>query len=204
MKRVTLAFLVLLVLAGCAPGETVEKKEIPADAAVATFAGGCFWCMEAGFEAQDGVYEVISGYTGGHVDDPSYEEVSAGTTGHYEAVQVYYDPSRISYEKLLEAFWIQIDPTDAGGQFADRGTQYRTAIFYQNEEEKAAAQKSIDEVAKKFDKPIATQLLPAQRFWPAEEYHQDYYLKQQARYKTYEKLSGREAQIRENEERFGT
>lgn len=167
----------------------------------AIFAGGCFWCMESGFEAQPGVIEVISGYTGGEVASPTYEEVSTGTTGHYEAVKVHYNPQEITYEQLLEGFWIQIDPTDDGGQFSDRGPQYKTAIFYGNEEEKRLAEQSKQDIATLFDDPIVTEILPAQPFYDAEEYHQDYYKKQQLQYKAYESLSGRKSFVEENKER---
>jgi peptide methionine sulfoxide reductase msrA/msrB len=160
----------------------------------AIFAGGCFWCMVPPFEKLTGVKEVISGYTGGHQDNPTYEEVSAGGTGHLEAVQVVYDPAKISYTRLLEVFWMQIDPTDASGQFVDRGSQYRTAIFYSNDEEKALAEKSRQELqaSGKFSKPIVTPILPASRFWPAEQYHQDFYRKDPGHYYAYRSGSGRE------------
>ncbi len=160
----------------------------------ATLAGGCFWCMETPFEKMDGVSEVISGYTGGHKENPTYEEVSAGRTGHLEAVQITYDPGKITYEKLLDIFWRQIDPTDAGGQFVDRGAQYRSAIFYHSPEQKELALKSRDALQRsgKFRKPIATEILPAAMFYPAEEYHQDYYKKNPVRYKFYRFNSGRD------------
>jgi peptide methionine sulfoxide reductase msrA/msrB len=160
----------------------------------AVFAGGCFWCMEHPFEKIDGVKEVISGYTGGQKENPTYKEVSAGTTGHAEAVEVTYDPLRVSYEELLEVFWRQIDPTDAGGQFADRGTQYRTSIFYFTEEQKSLAEKSKEELAKsgRFSKPLVTEVLPAGKFYRAEDYHQDYYRKNPIRYKIYRYGSGRD------------
>jgi peptide methionine sulfoxide reductase msrA/msrB len=160
----------------------------------ATFAGGCFWCMETPFEKLAGVKEVISGYTGGKKENPTYEEVSAGTTGHVESIQVIYDPSKITYAKLLDVFWRQINPTDAGGQFADRGSQYRSIIFYQNDEQKKLAEKSKEELQKsgRFQKPIVTEILPASRFYPAEEYHQDYYKKNPVNYKRYRYGSGRE------------
>jgi peptide methionine sulfoxide reductase msrA/msrB len=162
--------------------------------ATATFAGGCFWCMESPFEKLEGVKEVISGYTGGKKENPTYEEVSAGTTGHAEAIQITYDPAKITYAKLLDVFWRQIDPTDAGGQFADRGTQYRSAIFYHDDEQKKLAEKSREELQKsgRFQKPIATEIVPASRFYPAEEYHQDYYKKNSVNYKRYRNGSGRE------------
>lgn len=165
----------------------------------AILAGGCFWCIEAPFEQIDGVIEVISGYTGGHKENPTYKEVSSGQTGHYEAVQITYDPMKVTYQELLDVFWQQIDPTDPGGQFADRGTQYRTAIFYQNDEQKKIAEESKAALDRsgKFDKPLATEILPASTFYPAEDYHQDYYRKCPVRYKSYKKGSGREDYIKE-------
>ena len=174
---------------GSEPAQAVQDSE-----AVATFAGGCFWCMEPPFEKLDGVREAVSGYTGGNVENPSYEEVSAGGTGHVEAVQVYYDPSVISYETLLDVFWRQIDPTDDGGQFVDRGDQYLSAIFYQNEEQKKAAMESKEEIEQsgRFDQPIVTSIKEASTFYVAEEYHQDYYKENELRYKFYRKNSGRD------------
>lgn len=169
---------------------------------VATFAGGCFWCMEAGFEGNEGVLSAVAGYTGGEMQNPTYEQVSTGATGHYEAVQVYYDPDILSYDKLLDLFWLQINPTDSGGQFSDRGSQYKTAIFYHDEEQKKIAEQSIKKIAQKFDKPIVTKLLAAQEFYPAEEHHQDYYKKEKTSYNIYAKLSGRKDFIKENEERY--
>ena len=160
----------------------------------AIFAGGCFWCMEPPFEKLEGVKEVISGYTGGFKENPTYEEVSAGKTGHVESVQVIYDPAKISYEKLLDVFWRQIDPTDPGGQFVDRGTQYRSVIFYLTPEQKALAEKSREELqrSRRFNKQIVTEVLPAGKFYKAEEYHQDYYKKNPIRYKFYRFNSGRD------------
>lgn len=163
------------------------------DSRVATFAGGCFWCMEADFEKLPGVVKVISGYTGGHKVGPTYKEVSAGTTGHVEAVQVYYDPSKVTYEELLDFFWRHIDPTDSGGQFVDSGEQYRSAIFYHDEEQKRLAEKSKEALAKtgRFNKPIVTEILPFTRFYEAEDYHQDYYKEHSLKYKYYRYRSGR-------------
>jgi peptide methionine sulfoxide reductase msrA/msrB len=160
----------------------------------ATFAGGCFWCMEPPFEKLEGVKEVISGYTGGKKENPTYEEVSSGTTGHVESIQITYDPTKITYAKLLDVFWRQINPTDAGGQFADRGSQYRSIIFYHDDEQKKLAEKSKEELQKsgRFQKPIVTEIVPASRFYPAEEYHQDYYKKNPVNYKRYRNGSGRE------------
>ncbi|WP_047983089.1 peptide-methionine (S)-S-oxide reductase MsrA [Ornithinibacillus californiensis] len=166
----------------------------------ATFAGGCFWCMVKPFDQWDGVHSVISGYTGGQVENPTYEQVKTGTTGHYEAVEITFDPSIISYEEIVEVFWRQIDPTDAGGQFQDRGDQYRAAIFYHNEEQKEIAQASKMALAEsgKFSKPIVTQILPAVTFYPAEDYHQDFYKKSEKEYKEDRAKSGRDEFIAEN------
>jgi len=183
--------------------ETVMEKDNPEDLEgleTATFAGGCFWCMEAGFEEAEGVVEAVSGYTGGSTENPTYEEVCTGRTGHYEAVRVYYDPEKMSYSELLDVFWRNVNPTDPGGQFADRGPQYKTAIFYHSEEQRRLAEESkkmLDESGR-FTDPVATEILPVGPFYRAEEYHQDYYRKQAARYRIYEKLSGREGFIEEN------
>ena len=160
----------------------------------ATFAGGCFWCMEPPFEKLDGVKEVISGYTGGHKVNPTYEEVSSQATGHLESVEVVYDPSKVTYEKLLDLFWRQINPTDDGGQFVDRGPSYKSAIFYHTEEQKRlaeASKKRLDQSGR-FDRPIVTPIRPAGAFYRAEEYHQDYYKKNPIRYKFYRYNSGRD------------
>jgi len=162
--------------------------------ATAVFAGGCFWCTESDFEKVDGVIDAISGYTGGHVKNPSYNQVSAGGTGHLESVKVIYDPSKVSYEQLLDYFWRHVDPTDPGGQFVDRGSQYRSAIFYANETQKRLAEKSKQqlEASGKFNKPIVTEILPLGKFYPAEDYHQDYYKKNPIRYHYYRYGSGRD------------
>ncbi|HSV96018.1 MAG TPA: peptide-methionine (R)-S-oxide reductase MsrB [Spirochaetota bacterium] len=164
----------------------------------AIFAGGCFWCMVSPFEQMEGVKEVVSGYTGGELENPTYEDVTSGKSGHLEAVQIRFNPSKITYEKLLEIFWRQIDPTDSAGQFIDRGAQYRTAIFYHDAEQKRVAEKSRDELArsKRFGKPIVTEILPSIRFYPAEDYHQDYHKKNARRYKYYRHFSGRDLFIR--------
>ncbi len=160
----------------------------------ATFAGGCFWCMEPPFQKLKGVIKVISGYTGGTIPNPSYEQVCSGKTGHYEAIQVSYDPAVTSYEQLLDVFWRQIDPTDPNGQFVDQGSQYRTAIFYQNETQKKLAEQSKQklEASGRYDRPIKTSILPAAPFYQAEEYHQDYHRKAPVRYCAYRAHSGRE------------
>jgi peptide methionine sulfoxide reductase msrA/msrB len=160
----------------------------------ATFAGGCFWCMEASFEPLEGVEEAVSGYTGGQKKNPDYEEVSSGSTGHVEAVQITYDPAKISYGELLDVFWRQIDPTDPGGQFADRGSQYKTAVFYHTEEQKALAEASKRELEKsgRFAQPVVTEIQKAGPFYEAEAYHQGYYRQCPVRYGDYKKRSGRE------------
>ncbi|MDZ4661499.1 MAG: peptide-methionine (S)-S-oxide reductase MsrA [Pseudomonadota bacterium] len=160
----------------------------------ATFAGGCFWCMEPPFEKLDGVKEVISGYMGGPKLNPTYEEVSAGTTGHTEIVQISFDPKKVSYEKLLEIFWMNIDPTTLNSQFVDIGSQYRTAIFYHNDEQKKQATQSKEnkDKSQKFGKKIVTEITLATTFYRAEEYHQDYYKKNPIRYKYYRHNSGRD------------
>ncbi|MBP1912629.1 peptide-methionine (S)-S-oxide reductase MsrA [Thermococcus stetteri] len=160
---------------------------------MAVFAGNCFWCMEEAFERLPGVIEAVSGYTGGWVENPTYELVSTGETGHREAVKVIYDPSKISYERLLEVFWRNIDPTDPGGQFADRGDQYRTAIYYLTEEQRELAEESKRrlELSRILDKPIVTEILPAEEFYPAEDYHQGYYFRFETNYKHYKLYSGR-------------
>lgn len=165
---------------------------------VATFAGGCFWCLEEAFSDIEGVIEVLSGYSGGDVEYPTYEEVCEGNTGHREAIQVIYDSDIVSYEELLGVFWTNIDPTDPYGQFADKGEQYKTAIFYHSEDQKnlALKTKKLIEDAKIFKKPIATEILPFKNFYPAEDYHQEFYKKNPIRYCTYKYFSGRERFIK--------
>ena len=160
----------------------------------AVFAGGCFWCTESDFEKVDGVIEAISGYTGGRQANPTYRQVSGGGTGHIEAVKVVYDPDKITYEELLEVFWRHVDPTDAGGQFVDRGSQYRSAIFYANEQEQRLAEDSKKrlEATGHFDKPVVTDILALGPFYTAEDYHQDYYKKNPIRYRFYRSGSGRD------------
>lgn len=165
----------------------------------ATFAGGCFWCMEHPFDALPGVVSVTSGYTGGQKKDPTYQEVSAGGTGHAEAVQIVYDPSRITYGKLLDVFWVNIDPTTKDRQFCDRGNQYRSAIFYHSEEQRRAALQSKEalEKSKPFRGPIVTEIVAAGEFYPAEEYHQHYYKKNPIRYWYYRNGCGRDQRLKE-------
>jgi len=165
----------------------------------AYFAGGCFWCMEEAFEKVEGVLSATSGYMGGTVANPSYEEVSAGRTGHAESVEVIYDPSRVSYQKLLDAFWRNVDPITPNAQFCDHGSQYRAAIFYQTDEEKRASDifKQAIEQSKRFKEAIVTQIVPAAQFYPAEEYHQDFYKKNPVRYKFYKYNCGRAQRLEE-------
>jgi len=180
------AFLFLFIL----PMNLHAKTEY----ATATFAGGCFWCMEQPFEEIDGVMDVVSGYTGGKKANPTYQEVSSGGTGHMEAVQITYIPSKIDYKTLLDIFWRQVNPTDPGGQFVDRGDQYGTAIFYHSDEQKFLAEKSKHELetSGKFNKPIVTKIIKASHFYRAEDYHQDYHSKNPVRYKSYRNRSGRD------------
>ena len=205
MKTIVLlgsAILIGLVLSGFQHSKErkqnmtneIEKKINPKNVEKATFAGGCFWCTESDFEKIDGVLEVVSGYTGGDEENPTYEQVSYGRTGHYEAVQVLYDSEKITYSELLEVFWRHVDPTDAGGQFVDRGPQYRSAIFYHNEDQKAAAEQSREKMNKSgvFKRPIVTEIIPLKKFYMAEEYHQDYYKENPIRYKMYRAGSGRD------------
>ncbi|WP_226034751.1 peptide-methionine (R)-S-oxide reductase MsrB [Aquibacillus saliphilus] len=160
----------------------------------ATFAGGCFWCMVEPFDERPGIHGVVSGYTGGTTENPTYEEVCSNTTGHVEAVEITFDPNIFSYERLLDVFWRQIDPTDPNGQFNDRGESYQTAIFYHNQEQKEIAEKSKRQLEEsgKFNKPIVTEIVPSGTFYRAEENHQDYYKKQSFHYRLYKKGSGRE------------
>lgn len=163
----------------------------------AMFAGGCFWCMVTPFEELPGIHGIVSGYAGGTVENPTYEQVKTGTTGHYEVVQITYDPELFPYERLLDLFWPQIDPTDDGGQFQDRGTQYRTAVFYYTEEQRLAALASREQVASsgRFEQPVVTEILPAPVFYPAEDYHQDYHKKNPKHYKEDREQSGRDTFI---------
>jgi peptide methionine sulfoxide reductase msrA/msrB len=188
--------IILAILFGCTESAKPVKERVNMKTALkkATFAGGCFWCMEPPYENIEGVIEVISGYTGGHKKDPTYEEVSSDTTGHVESIQITYDPALVGYGELLDIFWRQINPTDTEGQFVDRGSSYLTAIFYHDEEQKRLAEKSREELEKsgRYDKPIVTRILPASKFYRAEEYHQDYDDKNPIRYKLYRFYSGRD------------
>jgi peptide-methionine (S)-S-oxide reductase len=177
-----------------------ESATMPKDGeAVATFAGGCFWCMEPPYDKLDGVLATISGYTGGSKVDPTYKEVSAGGTGHTEAVRITYDPSKVTYEQLLEVFWQNVDPLDAGGQFCDRGDQYRTGIFAHDDEQRRLAEASKQALvgSRRFEQPIVTEIVAAGAFYPAEDYHQDYYEKNPIRYKFYRWNCGRDQRLAE-------
>jgi len=192
-----LTFLLLAVSAGVGSAEPAGNHK------TATFAGGCFWCMEPPFDALDGVISTTSGYIGGHLQDPTYKQVSRGGTGHAEAVQIVYDPQRISYAELLDVFWRNIDPTMANGQFCDMGEQYRSEIFYHDDEQRRLASQSraaLEEL-RPFPEPVVTAISPATTFYPAEDYHQDYYLKNPVRYKFYRYGCGRDQRL---EQLWGT
>jgi len=194
--NITVIILVMVLTGYHQVTGKMEKKmqDKPQSTRAAYFAGGCFWCTEADFEKVDGVIEAISGYTGGNVANPTYKQVSEGGTGHVEAVKVVYHPAKVTYEELLEVFWMHVDPTDGEGQFVDRGSQYRSVIFYSNEEEHRLAEASKKRLAAsgRFDKPIVTDILPLGPFYPAEDYHQDYYKKNPIRYRYYRSRSGRD------------
>jgi peptide-methionine (S)-S-oxide reductase len=193
------AAAIALASAGALAQQDAPTMQAKDGQAVATFAGGCFWCMEPPYDDVDGVLSTTSGYTGGTKVDPTYQEVSAGGTGHTEAVQVTYDPSRVSYQELLEVFWRNVDPLDAGGQFCDRGDSYRTGIFVHDEEQRRLAEESkqrLDE-SERFAQPIVTEIADAGDFYPAEDYHQDYYEKNPVRYKFYRWNCGRDQRLAE-------
>lgn len=194
-----LAFALFISTSWMFSGVLQATDDNGGDTATAVFAGGCFWCMEPPFDKLDGVIATVSGYTGGHTEDPSYKQVSTNTTGHYEALEVTYDPNKIDYESLLEVFWRNVDPLDAHGQFCDKGESYRTAIFYNSEEQKKLAQASKQELidSERFEEEIVTQVLAAKKFYSAEEYHQDYYQKNPVRYKYYRFACGRDARLEE-------
>ena len=196
MRILSAALALAMALLASAPAGAEQQKENPV-LARATFAGGCFWCMEPPYDMLDGVLATTSGYIGGDKANPTYGEVSAGRTGHAEAVQITYDPRKVSYEKLLEVFWVNVDPTDAGGQFCDRGSQYRTGIFYHSDEQKRLAEASKASLAKSkpFKAPLVTGITQARTFYPAEEYHQDYHRKNPLRYKFYRTGCGRDARL---------
>ncbi len=185
--------------AGISAAEKGESSAAPETLEVATFAGGCFWCVESDFDGVPGVARTVSGYTGGHVDNPTYRQVSSETTGHREAVQIYFDPARVDYADLLEIFWRTIDPTDSGGQFCDRGESYTTAIFANTGEQRKLAQASKESLEKSgiLKRPVVTTIETAGSFYPAEDYHQDYYKKSPLRYKLYRFSCGRDSRLKD-------
>lgn len=202
-----LVTLSLLALAGCgtqspaqadnvAPKAAISPATSPGNLATAIFAGGCFWCMEKPFDEIPGVVATTSGYTGGTLTNPTYEQVGRGGTGHFEAVKITYDPVKVSYQKLLDTYWRQVDPFDAFGQFCDKGETYLPAIFYANDTEKKAAEAAREVLYARFKKPIVVQILPSKTFYDAEGYHQDYYQKNPLRYAYYRNGCGRDARLR--------
>lgn len=204
----SLLFLLCSTIAGCADptaqSSGAQAVSVSADtslegAATAIFAGGCFWCMEKPYDELPGVLSTTSGYTGGTVENPTYQQVSSGGTGHFESLKVVYDPEQVDYETLLDVFWVNVDPLDNRGQFCDKGGQYRSAIFYEGAEQEALAKASKEEVSEvlsdRFSQPIATEILPATTFYNAEAYHQDYYQKNPLRYKVYRAGCGRDNRL---------
>lgn len=207
--RITLLLLTAFFAVGCArsgPADGLSGEERIARAAdagvaldTAIFAGGCFWCMEPPFDETDGVLATTSGFTGGHVENPSYGDVTGGDTGHTEAVRIVYDPARVGYDTLLDVFWPNVDPLDVGGQFCDRGAHYRSGIFYRNSEQQrlADASKAALDESGRFTQPIVTEVTAATEFYEAEEYHQDYYRKNPIRYRVYRANCGRDGRLAE-------
>ncbi len=192
IKSLTIIFLTLGGIAYAA-----DRDSKGTETAKATFAGGCFWSVELLFDKVDGVLSTISGYTGGTKKNPTYEEVTTGTTGHAEAVQVTYDPKKVSYEKLVEVFWHNIDPLTPNGQFCDVGSQYRTALFYHDETQKRLAERSKKALQGRFKQSIVTEIVAASQFYPAEDYHQDFHLKNPVRYQLYRVGCGRDRRLEE-------
>ena len=202
--RLQLKVLMMVGVMMASIGATQAAEKIGKDnvvdhspAASAVFAGGCFWCMQSEFDSQPGVLKTVAGFTGGHVDHPTYAQVSGGQTGHREAIEVLYDPKKISYKQLLSVFWDNIDPLDATGQFCDKGSQYKAALFIGSADEKAAAEASAKAMGKKLGKPVVTDILPRQTFWPAAEEHQEFYKKQAEAYQRYKQACGREKRLKE-------
>ena len=198
-RRLAVRALLVGALVGAAAWAAAQQGPAAASTAKATFAGGCFWCVESDFDKVPGVLSTTSGYTGGTVANPSYEQVSSKRTGHAEAVQIVYDPSRVSYEQLLDRYWHSIDPTTKDAQFCDHGSPYRTAIFTLDAAQAKAAQESLAALqkSKPFKEPIVTEIVPAGAFYPAEEYHQDYYKKNPVRYQYYRLACGRDARLKQ-------
>jgi peptide-methionine (S)-S-oxide reductase len=201
MPRRLIGFILLVLLPGVLAPFSLKGQELqpspPASLQTATFAGGCFWCMVHPFEVIDGVISTISGYTGGSVANPTYEQVSAGGTGHQEAVEVAFDPEKVGYQTLLDVYWRNVDPFDDKGQFCDKGNQYRSVIFVANDEQKALAEASKRKLEERFGRAVATDILPASPFYRAEEYHQDYYKKNPLHYRFYRFSCGRDARLRQ-------
>jgi peptide-methionine (S)-S-oxide reductase len=199
MLRVLVGFLLGLAAVGMAAAQTAAPPAATGQRAVATFAGGCFWCVEADFDKVKGVISTTSGYIGGHTPNPTYKQVSGGSTGHAEAVEIVYDPAVVSYERLLRHFWRNIDPLAKDRQFCDAGTEYRSAIFTHNDEQRRLAEASKKEIEQsgRFKGPIQTQIVPATQFTKAEEYHQDFYLKNATKYKFYRFNCGRDRRLEE-------
>ena len=203
MNSKLLFILPVLLLSTANQAQTQDKQALTEaevelkGLSVATFAGGCFWCMEGPFDKLEGVVSTTSGYTGGQKENPTYKQVSAGRTGHTEAVQIVYDPSKVSYKQLLEIFWVNHDPTEANGQFCDKGSQYRPGIFYHDEKQKTLAEASKEQIeqTKTFSEPVVTEITQASTFYPAEDYHQDYYVKNPFRYKFYRYGCGRDSRL---------
>jgi peptide-methionine (S)-S-oxide reductase len=194
--RTVLISIVFAAVACAASAQNVAPSSESGERAVAVFAGGCFWCTESDFDKVPGVLSTTSGYIGGRVENPTYEQVSGGGTGHIEAVRVVYDPRRVSYPALVDHFFRTIDPLDGGGQFCDRGSQYRSAIFVMDEQQRGVAEEIKKKLAHALPKPIATEILPAARFYPAEDYHQDYYKKNPVRYRFYRLNCGRDSRLK--------
>ena len=188
MKRIILTVIALSLIAHAASAQQLEK---------AVFAGGCFWCVESDFDKVPGVVSTVSGYTGGKTKDPTYRQVTAGGTGHYEVVEITYDPGKVSYEMLLAAFWRSVDPTDGGGQFCDRGQSYETAVFVADDKERTLAEASKKAAQELLDKPIVTPILAAAPFYEAEDYHQDYYKNNPLRYRYYRFSCGRDRTVKD-------
>jgi peptide-methionine (S)-S-oxide reductase len=194
MLKTTLTALAMLVASAAgAPAQSPPAENLK----TAIFAGGCFWCVEEAFDKVDGVTETVSGYTGGIMPNPTYEQVSAGNTGHAEALRVKYDPARVSYAQLLDVFWHNVDPFDAGGQFCDRGSSYRSAIFVMSDEEERLAKETKEKIAAQFGRAVATEIVRATPFYPAEGYHQDYHSKNPLRYSFYKWNCGRAQRLEE-------
>lgn len=191
----TLKRLAALLISMLMVSNTSSAESTPSPMQSATFAGGCFWCMESEFSHISGVADVTSGYTGGNTPNPTYEQVSTGETGHYEAIRIFYDPKKVNYNQLLQVFWSNIDPLDLYGQFCDKGSQYRAAVFYHTPEQKAQAESYRTELAKMLKAEVVTEILPAKEFYEAEVYHQDYYQRNAERYKAYRQGCGRDQRL---------